>query len=72
MLNQLPVNSSESTTREIFDERLSIFSDELRMSRKRLARRSFCHAVLSAVRDFEEDAEWGGTARLARMLARLG
>lgn len=31
MLNQLPVNSSESATMEIFNERLLIFSDELQI-----------------------------------------
>lgn len=71
MLNQLPGNSSEFATMEILGERLSIFSDELQISRERLARWAFCHAVLSAVWDFEEAAEWGDTIRLARILERL-
>lgn len=71
MLNQLPSNSSESAIREILNERLSIFSNELYIRRERLARWAFCHAVLSAVWDFEEDAECGDTIRLARMLERL-
>jgi streptomycin 6-kinase len=72
MLNQLPRSSSESATQEILNERLSIFSDELQISRARLARWAFCHAVLSALWDFEEEAEWGDTIRLAQMLQRLG
>lgn len=72
MLNKLPGNSPESETLEILDERLSIFSDELQISHERLTRWAFCHAVLSAVWDFEEGAEWGDTIRLARMLKRFG
>jgi streptomycin 6-kinase len=72
MLNQLPDGSSDSATVEILKRRLSIFSDELQMSRGRLARWSFCHAVLSALWDFEESADWGETIRLALMLQRLG
>lgn len=71
MLNQLPDNSPESAIMEILNERLSIFSDELSIERKRLARWAFCHAVLSAVWDFEEDAECGNTIQLARMLEEL-
>jgi streptomycin 6-kinase len=72
MLNQLTCNSSESATKDILDERLSIFSDELQINRGRLSRWAFCHALLSAVWDFEDAADWGDTVRLARMLERLG
>ncbi len=72
MLNQLPLNSSESVMIEIFNGRLSIFSEELQISRERLARWAFCYAVLSALWDFEEDAEWSDTIRLALMLERFG
>lgn len=71
MMNQLPGNSSESATIEIINERLSIFSDELSIERERLARWAFCHAVLSAVWDSEEDAGWGGAIHLARLLDDL-
>jgi streptomycin 6-kinase len=70
MLNQLPCGSSESATMKMLDERLSLFSDELQISRERLARWAFCHAVLSALWSFEDDEEWDGTIRLARMLER--
>ena len=72
LLNQLPVRASESATLEIFTQRLAVFSDELHISRERLARWAFCHAVLSALWDFEESAEWRGAIRLAGMLERLG
>jgi streptomycin 6-kinase len=71
MLNQLPRNSSESATMELLNERLSLFSDELQISRERLARWPFCHAVLSALWDFEEGSEWDDTIRLARLLEGL-
>jgi streptomycin 6-kinase len=72
MLNQLPMKAADEKTSEILDQRLAIFSDELQISRDRLARWSFCHAVLSAVWDFEEGADWYGTASLALILDRLG
>lgn len=68
MLNQLPVEASDSAIKEIFNRRLSIFSDELQISRNRLAEWAFCHAVLSAVWDFEEQADYSGTIRLAKIL----
>jgi len=72
MLNQLPMKAADEKTSEILDQRLAIFSDELQISRDRLARWSFSHAVLSAVWDFEEGADWHGTIRLAKILDRLG
>lgn len=72
MLNQLPCNTAESAIMEMLDRRLSIFADELSIRRERLARWAFCHAVLSAVWDFEESAEWYDTVCLAGMLERLG
>lgn len=75
MLNQLPVGAPEATielTMEILSRRLSIFSEELGIGIERLARWAFCHAVLSALWDFEESAEWRRTIQLAQMLARLG
>lgn len=71
MLNQIPVGTSTAATKEILTNRLSVFSDELGIIRERLAGWAFCHAVLSALWDFEESAEWGGTIRLAQMLERL-
>jgi streptomycin 6-kinase len=72
LLNQLPLEASGRATTEILGQRLSIFADELEIRRERLARWAFCHAVLSAVWDFEDSAEWDGTLRLARQLERLG
>jgi streptomycin 6-kinase len=72
MINQLPPGASDQKTTEILAWRLSMFSGELRIGRERLARWAFCHAVLSALWDFEESAEWDGTLRLARTLERLG
>ncbi|HYJ89065.1 MAG TPA: aminoglycoside phosphotransferase family protein [Pyrinomonadaceae bacterium] len=72
MLNQLPNNLSESATMEILSQRLSVFSDELHIGRERLGRWAFCHAVLSAVWDLEEEAECGNTIRLALLLEQLG
>ncbi len=71
MLNQLPVGAPESVTTEILARRLSIFSDELEIERERLARWAFCHAVLSAVWDFEESSDPSGTIRLAQTIERL-
>ena len=71
MLNQLPVGASEFVTMEILARRLSIFSDELGIEKARLARWAFCHAVLSAVWDFEESSDPSDTIRLAQMLERL-
>jgi streptomycin 6-kinase len=56
---------------EILKQRLEIFSEELGVSRSRLAQWSFCHAVLSALWDFEESAEWRPTMHLARMLENV-
>jgi streptomycin 6-kinase len=71
MLNQLPADASEPATIEMLSRRLSIFSEELMIGRKRLARWAFCHAVLSAWWDFEESAECHGTIRLAQLLGRI-
>jgi streptomycin 6-kinase len=71
MLNQLRPGNSESATMEILNQRLEIFSEELAISRSRLAQWSFCHAVLSAVWDFEESADWRPTMHLARMLENV-
>lgn len=71
MLNRLPVGASEAVLTEVLARRLSLFSDELRIDRRRLARWAFCHAVLSALWDFEESSEWADTIRLARMLERI-
>jgi streptomycin 6-kinase len=68
MLNRLPVEASDSALTEILARRLSIFSDELHIGRERLAGWAFCHAVLSALWDFEESTEFSGTIRLAQML----
>jgi streptomycin 6-kinase len=72
MLNQLPPEVSESATAGILTRRLSIFSDELHIGRERLARWAFCHAVLSALWDFEESAGWQETIQLAQIIERLG
>jgi len=56
---------------ERLNERLSVFSDELRVGRERLVRWAFCHAVLSAVWNLEESAESDNTIRLALMLDQL-
>lgn len=72
MLNRLPGGATESGTLKILERRLSIFSEELEIERARLARWAFCHAVLSAVWDFEESADWRDTIRLAQQLERLG
>ena len=71
MLNQLPAGASESATMEILKQRLAIFSEELGGSQRRLAQWSFCHAVLSALWDFEESAEWRPTMKLALILEQL-
>jgi streptomycin 6-kinase len=71
MLNQLPAGASESATMKILKQRLAIFAGELGVHQRRLAEWSFCHAVLSAVWDFEESAEWHQTIKLALMLEQL-
>lgn len=71
MLNQLPAGAPDTIVREVLSRRLSIFSDELQMRRERLVRWAFCHAVLSAVWDFEESSEWSGTIHLAQMLEQI-
>jgi streptomycin 6-kinase len=71
MLNRLPAGASESALLEYMRRRLSIFSEELRVGQGRLAGWAFCHAVLSALWDFEESADWRPTVRLARILERL-
>ncbi|MEP6635412.1 MAG: aminoglycoside phosphotransferase family protein [Acidobacteriota bacterium] len=72
MLNQLPRGATETQTMQVLTRRLAIFSEELGIARERLARWAFCHAVLSAVWDLEEAADWRVTIRLAEMLERLG
>lgn len=71
MLNRLPVGASNAELAEMFSQRLSIFSDELCINRERLTRWAFCHAVLSALWDFEEAKEWHETIRLAQILERV-
>ena len=71
MLNQLPDGASEIVLREILKMRLSIFSDELKISHERLAGWAFCHAALSAVWSFEESAQWHDTIRVAQILEQL-
>lgn len=70
MLNQLPINST-SATMEILNHRIAVFSEELNISRERLGRWAYCYAVLSALWDFEEAAEWSDTINLAIMLDQL-
>lgn len=69
MINQLPARESEIM--EMMARRLSIFSEELQISRERLAQWSFFHAVLSAIWSFEDSEEWQRTIQLARLLERL-
>jgi streptomycin 6-kinase len=71
MLNRLPTGTSESTTMQVLAQRLSIFSSELGIDRERLAQWSFCHAVLSALWDFEESADWRPTMQLSKILEEL-
>lgn len=71
MLNRLPADASESATMGVFAQRLSIFSDELGIDKERLAQWSLCHAVLSALWEFEDSADWRPTVSLARMLVKL-
>src|ERR1700730_5931848 len=71
VLNRLPAEASDTETMTILDQRLSIFSAELGIQRERLASWAFCHAVLSALWNFEESTEWLSTIRLAEMLQRL-
>jgi streptomycin 6-kinase len=70
MLNRLPPEASAAAMTEILSRRLSIFSEELHIGRERLAQWAFCHAVLSALWDFEESAEWERTIQLAQILQR--
>src|ERR1041384_3551069 len=69
MLNQWPSDPNE--TPHVLAQRLSIFADELQMSRARLKAWAFCHAVLSAVWSFEEADDWSDTIRLAELIAQL-
>lgn len=71
MINQLPDGLADGALVEIFKRRLSIFSEELQIRRERLAGWAFCHAVLSALWDFEESAEWDGTIHQAQILKQL-
>ncbi|MCA1626212.1 MAG: aminoglycoside phosphotransferase family protein, partial [Acidobacteria bacterium] len=71
MLNQLPVGAAESVLMEILARSFSIFSDELGIEKARLTRWAFCHAVLSAVWDYEESSDPSDTIHLAQMLERL-
>jgi streptomycin 6-kinase len=71
MVNQLPAGASDSVMLETLAQRLSVFSEELNIKRERLAQWSFCHAVLSALWDFEESAEWCLTMKLAETLAHV-
>lgn len=71
MINRLPEGASAAATLEIFSQRLSIFSDKLEISRERLTLWAFCYAVLSALWEMEEGAEWQGIIGLARLLEKL-
>jgi streptomycin 6-kinase len=71
MLNQLPAGASQSATMKVLEQRLVIFSEELAITQRRLARWSFCHAVLSALWSFEEADDWRPTISLAQMLEQL-
>lgn len=71
MLNRLPYDASDAALRDILSQRLKIFSTELRISSERLAGWAFCHAVLSALWDFEESSDWSGTIHLAQILEQL-
>ena len=71
MLNRLPRAASNAELLELFNQRLLIFSDELRIDKKRLACWAFCHAVLSALWDWEEGKEWHQTIRLAEILEQV-
>jgi len=71
MLNQLPTGASDSATTAILAQRLSIFSEELQISRERLGLWAFCHAVLSALWEMEEGNECQDTIRLARLIEQL-
>jgi streptomycin 6-kinase len=69
MLNQLP---SEADTRmKMLAQRLSIFSTELQINRARLAGWAFCHAVLSALWNFEEADDWRNTIHTAQLIEQL-
>ena len=70
MLNGLPAGASDAALSEVFSRRLSIFSDELCIEKERLNRWAFCHAVLSALWDWEETKDWRQTLRLAQILER--
>ncbi len=71
MLNQLPAGAGDAVVQEIFNQRLSIFSAELQISRARLANWAFCHAVLSALWSFEDSEEWRHTIRLAKLFEQV-
>jgi streptomycin 6-kinase len=71
MLNQLPHLSTDSAVRNVLENRLAIFAEELEISQPRLARWSFCHAVVSALWDFEEQCDPGKTLRVATILGAL-
>jgi streptomycin 6-kinase len=71
MLNRLPAAASNAELAAIFQQRLLIFSEELRIDKKRLACWAFCHAVLSALWDWEEGKEWQPTIRLAEILEQV-
>ena len=66
MLNRLPPLTDADALREVFAQRLLIFSEELKIERGRLARWAFCHAVLAALWDFEESADWSRAVHLVR------
>ncbi|HEX3552030.1 MAG TPA: aminoglycoside phosphotransferase family protein [Thermoanaerobaculia bacterium] len=68
LLNRLPPGASDPVTSAILTHRLARFSDELQIQRERLAGWAFCHAVLSALWDFEDSVEWHSALRLARVL----
>jgi len=71
MLNRLPRSASNAELAKLFNQRLLIFSEELRIDKTRLACWAFFHAVLSALWDWEEGNEPYKTICLAQILERL-
>jgi len=71
MINQLEPSQPGSVTKEIMNQRLTVFAGELGIEKRRLARWAFFHAILSAVWDVEEGADRTNTIRFAEILKQL-
>ncbi|HEV2764866.1 MAG TPA: aminoglycoside phosphotransferase family protein, partial [Pyrinomonadaceae bacterium] len=71
MLNRLPDARDDGALGDVLNRRLKIFSEELCMSRERLAGWAFCHAMLSALWGEEDSEDWTRAVRLARVLGAL-